>query len=189
MLYQKDNKCLSKVPGQISVFDYLEWNKQNTPTLTNVNKVKYKSFFSSLKQQEVYMYYLKKYRIARGILYCHGAIGVEVIFKDTIATHCIDIKGYEYAFHSQSRVLPMDKIIYYSSLKIKNKKIQLARLKEQIKLNSDDIQRIIQRKGDFNILIEYKDRVSSILRNGWVLDFYSINKVECSDEEILKVGL
>ncbi len=174
------------IPGQINAFEYLILKGNFVPNkVTRLEKDK-KSQFSSLKQKKVYMKYFSNCKVIRSILYCNGSIGIEVIEDHSIKTHCIDIKGNEIILNGRSHVFPMDSIFYFSGIKIKTKRIQIAFLNEIIRRNRDYIRRIIKSKGDYNISIEYEDKVTSIFPCGWVLDFYSTNKVQCSSEEILQ---
>jgi len=174
------------IPGQIDVFEYLilkeNFVENKVPRLEKDKK----NQISSLKQKKVYMKYFNNCKVIRSILYCTGSIGIEVIEDHTMKTHCIDIKGNEIILNGRSHVFPMDSILYFSGIKIKTKRIQIAFLNEIIRRNKGFIKRIIKRNGDYNISIEYKDKVTSILPCGWILDFYSTNKVECSNEEILQ---
>ncbi len=174
------------IPGQINIFDY---EKQSKDIIFNKLLIKNNNVLSvfSLDQKIKYSKLLETKRIRRVILYCSGVIGIETWSGSSVKTTCIYKDGSEFSYTGASGVLPMDKIIYYSGFKIKTSDVQIKRINRLKANEACNIKRIIKRKGDFNILLELDNKVSSILLNGWVLDFNLINKIEYDAGEVWEV--
>lgn len=157
--------------GQISIFEYEKLPKVVcTGNVVSPDKNKSVGLNLTLDQKIRYSDLMKNKLVRRVILYCSGIIGVEVWSGDVVKTICVFKDGHEFSYNTASGVLPADKIVFYSGFKIKDTRRQLKRLNDLKK--HAEIKRIVRRKGDLNILVEFSDKLVSILPNGWVLEFY-----------------
>lgn len=184
-----DNKIFL-VPGQISIFNiqvsdlkvgYAE--KQKICSSLNIND---DACMYTLDQKESFLRLKAKQNIERVIWYCSGSLAIETAENKDIITHYINRRGdEEFCFNKRSRVLPMDKILYYDpKIVIQITYMQNKRLRALLRKSTDEIKRVIRRKGDFSIIVEKTDNILSILPNGWVLEFESLSSVSCNKDEV-----
>ena len=184
-----DNKD-SLIPGQISIFDFeapdLKAEHAEKPKTCSSLNINDNASMYTLGQKESFLRLKAKRNIERVIWYCSGSLAIETAENKDIITHYINRKGdEEFCFNKRSRVLPMDKILYYDSkIVIQVTYMQNKRLRALLRKSTDEIKRVIRRKGDFNIIVEKTDNILSILPNGWVLEFESLSSVNCSKDEV-----
>lgn len=181
----KNKNLNSNLPGQMVIWD-LNFNKTVSKPLL-INAVEVKTPLFSLKVENIINKYKEIKKVSRIIRYKAGSIGVEMQEENSYVTHYLNREGEEeFSFLKKSPVLPWDSIIYFNKNheKLQFNKTQLDLIQKLMIKDREKIKRIIHRKGDENVLIEYSDKVKDILPNGWSLDFLSINKIECNKDEI-----
>ncbi|KGK88019.1 hypothetical protein [Clostridium sp. HMP27] len=113
--------------------------------------------------------------LSKVVLYCGGGLGIEVKEDYGFKTLYINRFGIEeFKVDNKMPILPMDKIIYYKEECITNniQEEQLRKLREQ-----KNIQNIIRRKGDGNIIIELQTKIISINSKGWILEFNGVQSL------------
>jgi hypothetical protein len=189
---QKDQ--IEILPGQLSIWDVVFTEKPNKiiKSLKEIKENKNDKPIKPLKLTDKQKEFLNKNQVmknenlSRIIKYCGGGLGIEIKHNKSYSTIYVNAAGKkEFEFKNKSRVLPMDKIIYYNE-DMKANDLQKKKLKEV--MQSENIKRGVRRKGDENILVECEEKVISINSKGWKLEFNSISKVECSENEILEIG-
>ena len=184
-----DNKIFL-VPGQISIFDFeapdLKAGYAEKPKICSSLNINDNACMYTLGQKESFLRLKAKQNIERVIWYCSGSLAIETAENKDIITHYINRKGdEEFCFNKRSRVLPMDKVLYYDSkIVIQITYMQNKRLRALLHKSTDKIKRVVRRKGDFNIIVEKTDDILSILPNGWVLEFESLSSVSCNKDEV-----
>lgn len=144
----------------------------------------------ALEQQKVIDSFKIKGNLSRVILYKGGNLGIEIKEEGNFKTYYMNKNGKEeFNFTKRAPVLPWDKIIYFSceQEKIRFTKIQTDKLQSFLCKSQKDISRVIHRKGDENIFIEFENMVIDLLPNGWELEFKTINHIECDDDEVYMV--
>lgn len=126
--------------------------------------------------------FMKSENLSRIIQYCGGGLGIELQLEDNFRTIYVNREGKEeFEFNKKSPVLPMDKILYYKE-DLKPNEIQEEKLK---KLQEEfNIEKVIRRKGDKNIIAEVSGKVISINSLGWVLEFDNVQAIYSEDEVI-----
>lgn len=198
--------------GQLSIFDMQITEKPkkvtevaekitkievlSTKILNEVTPIENEKVIRPLEPTEKQQQFLNKNKfmengnLSRIIIHSKGSITVEIKESDTFISHYINTEGKEeFSYSKKSPVLPWDKIIYYSSeLKdISLTKIQADKLQKLLCKERESIQRVIHRKGDENILIEAPGKVIDILPNGWVIEFESLDHINCEEDEIYMI--
>jgi hypothetical protein len=117
----------------------------------------------------------------RVIKYCGGGLAMELQYEDSYKTIYVNTQGKEeFTSGCKIPVLPMDKILYYKSALTELNSTQEAKLKDLLEKLPEA--KVIRRKADNNILIEFKDKVISINSIGWVLEFQGCKAVYEEDE-------
>lgn len=204
------------VPGQLSIFDIQIAEKPKsftkkaemaiengvlvtekpvlaTEIITKVTSEKSEKIINPLVPNEEQQQFLEKNKVkenenlSRVIKYCGGGLGIEVVYENSYRTTYINKNGREeFTTANKSPVLPMDKILYYKS-EFNANTIQKENLQKVLDKFKSSIKRVIKRKGDRSILIELPDKVIDILENGWIIDFTSINRVDCNQEDVMKI--
>ncbi|AKN34203.1 hypothetical protein Ccar_16675 [Clostridium carboxidivorans P7] len=164
-----------------------------TKIITKVACKENEKIINPLVPTEEQQQFLKKNKVkenenlSRVIKYCGGGLGIEVVYENSYRTIYINKDGREeFTIPNKSPVLPMDKIMYYKS-EFNANTIQKENLQKVLGKFKNSIKRVIKRKGDSNILIELSDNVIDILENGWIIDFTSINRVDCNQEDVMKI--
>lgn len=201
---QEENIIL---PGQITIFDLLEIQKtekrtikcdsvtekaENVTEIANSCTKSVKSYTFEMKklteeQQKILDQYKGDERVIRKILHACGRVSIEVYEDEIIKTFHYDDEGKNiFTVDNQIPVLPKDKIMYYfPHLNNALNEIQKKKL-EEVK-NKYQVNRVIHRNGEFNLLVEHEGGIISINPNGWVLEFENIKKIECIEDEVLEI--
>ncbi|WP_082141608.1 hypothetical protein [Clostridium carboxidivorans] len=211
-----DKNNIEPIDGQLSIFDIQITEKPKsftkkaemaiengvlvtenpvlaTKIITKVACKENEKIINPLVPTEEQQQFLKKNKVkenenlSRVIKYCGGGLGIEVVYENSYRTIYINKDGREeFTIPNKSPVLPMDKIMYYKS-EFNANTIQKENLQKVLGKFKNSIKRVIKRKGDSNILIELSDNVIDILENGWIIDFTSINRVDCNQEDVMKI--
>lgn len=185
--------------GQLDIFSLM---KQNNDSSSNEKKplkiynkvssnvVEHTEKFNDLtiNQKSTLNNFISKYKVVRAIK-SGKSLELEIITKEGFVAYWIDKSGNEeFHFNKRASILPWDKVIYYSK-EFQNPSLTKIQEKHYNEfLNESDtkkIKRVIHRKGDLNILIEYSGKIIDILPNGWVLEFNNINHIDCMEDEIV----
>lgn len=196
---KKEDAPIVILDGQLSIWDVKIPEKPRTKEVVIENKtldikcldlnINSNSLVS--KEQEVLIDNFKfKGNVSRVIAYKDGNIGIETKEESEFKTYYINKSGKEeFNFTRRSPVLPWHKIIYFSceQEKIRFTKAQTDKLQRLLCKRQKDIKRVIHRRGDENILVEFESMIIDILPNGWELDFETINYIECEEDEIYMV--
>jgi len=186
MASKKQQETFQQLEGQLSI-----WDLEITEKPTKVTKVEGKITKEEVlvaKQHTSFTEYqekvINKYRendnLHRIIQYCGGGVGIEI--KDNIQYKNVYVNREgkeEFTSNKKSSVLPMDKLLYYKE-DLKANELQEEQLKQL--RQKDGIKKVIRRKGDENILVEYEDKVISIIPKGWVLEFKNIQVLHDEDD-------
>lgn len=196
----KQSKTTKQIEGQVSLWD-IEITKSDklfTKTkediteiinpITNLseedlkcdNEKSEKELIVTDKQQR----FLEKNKVmeneslSRITLLCSGSLLVEFIFGENYKTICINKDGViELSYDKRIAIIPMDKIVYFKNDVIIND-IQAKRVEpfKQAGL------KIVKREGDENIMAIAKDKVISINKQGWVLEYRNIQAIYDASE-------
>lgn len=129
---------------------------------------------------------LEKYKtienLSRIIKYCGGGYGIELQEGMEFKTIYLNKEGKEeFQFNKKSPVLPMDKILICNG-QVSSNKLQEERL-QSVK-SKYPMAKIIKRKGDENIILALENKVISVNRKGWVLEFSNVQAVYSLDEVV-----
>ncbi len=129
---------------------------------------------------------MDKSKVSRVIKHCSGGLIIETEdTSGTFITHYINRLGVEEnSFNKRATVLPMDRIDYYIGDFTSNS-IQDKALTYLLDTYKGKVKKVIKRSGDFNFLIELKDKVISINSIGWILPFNNIS-VDYMESEIIQ---
>lgn len=128
--------------------------------------------------------YFKNENLSRIIKYCGGGVGIELLHGEGYKTIYVNAEGKEeFTFVKKIPILPMDETVYYKDSEVRFTKIQEEKFKEL--QSSTPGAKVINRKGDDNIILEYADKVVSINLQGWVLEFNGCKAVY-EDDEVLQ---
>lgn len=196
---KKEDAPIVILDGQLSIWDVRIPEKSKSNKVVMENKVLdikasdlniNSDLIITLEQQKVIDIFKFQSNVSRVIAYKGGNLGIETKEEGNFKTHYINESGKEaFNFTKRSPVLPWDKIIYFSCEheKIKFIKVQTDKLQRLLCKRRKDIKRVIHRKGDENIFVEFENMVIDILPNGWELEFKTINHIECEDDEIYMI--
>lgn len=183
------NKIDDILLGQISIFDLPVPLKTDRPNKQNkeVKPMANVNYKYTLGQKSTVQKFMQNYSVMRIIKYLSSYIGIETELDSLVKTYYINFKGkIEHIVDHISGVLPMEQILYFNDkVNFKNTSIQDERLKNIISNPYKIVRRVIKRNGDFNIIVERADKLLSILPNGWVLGFDTINFIEYTEDEVL----
>ncbi|MCY6372435.1 hypothetical protein [Clostridium ganghwense] len=181
-----------ELPGQLSVWDIeiTQPVKKATEKVKKVTQIKENNTQSGLEitvdQQRIIGKYKADLKLNRIIQYCGGSIGIELKENEVFKTIYVNKGGKEeFTFNKKSPVMPWDKVLYYRE-DLKPNELQEEKLKV-LKIKYKGIKEI-RRKGDENILVEYEDKVISIIPKGWVLEFNNVQALY-DEEDIESEGL
>lgn len=187
------------IDGQLSIFDINIINKPKKVTETikpdevitkTSGLITEDNIKLTVEQKKVVDKFMQQENLLRVIIYAKGSIGVEIKELDKIKTYYLNIEGKEeFNISSKSPVMPWDRIFYFDPKveKVKFTQIQTDKLQTLLCKFRNDIKRVINRKGDENIIIEFPEKIVSILPNGWELEFKNLNHIDCLEEEIYLV--
>lgn len=195
--------------GQLSMFDMqiMEKPKKVTEVVEKITKtevlsteilnkiihVESEKTASPLKLTEKQQQFLSKNKfmesenLSRIIVHSKGSITVEIKELGTFTSHYINTEGKEeFSYSKKSPVLPWNKIFYYNpSLEnIPFTNIQTDKLQKLLCKQRESINRVIHRKADENILVEVPGKIIDILPNGWVIEFESLDHIDCEEDEV-----
>ncbi|MBU3173352.1 hypothetical protein [Clostridium estertheticum] len=207
MIFNKTQKeSMIKIDGQMSIWD-VEIIKKTEPISTIPKKVKQAEILfteilttikpigneksvNPLKLTDMQQEFLQKKNImkndnlSRVILYCGGGVGIEIKEASEFKTIYVSKEGKAvFEYYSKSKVLPMDKILYYTEVFLPNE-LQAKNLKSILNDVNSKVKKVIHRKGDENILIELDNNLISLIPNGWKLEF-NLYPIDCKESEIL----
>lgn len=185
---KKEDAPIVVLDGQLSVWD-IKITEKNVPqarTLEVSENIEENSYILTEEQKKTIEKFKLQGNVSRVILYNAGSVGIETKDSDVFLTHYINKNGIEeFNFLKKSPVLPFDKIVYFSPdhEKFSFTKIQIDKLQRLLCKSKKDIKKVIYRKGDENILIEFENLIVDILPNGWELEFKS-TFVSYTEDEI-----
>jgi hypothetical protein len=178
-----------QLPGQLTLWD-IEITKKpeevtekpvsSTKAVEKIEKIN-KSFTE--QQAKAIDKYKTSSELNRIIYYCGRGVGIELQYENTYKTIYVNTRGEEeFTLNRKTPILPMDEILYYKTPEARFNNTQEERLKDLLQKTPDA--KVIKRKGDDNILLEYADKVVSINSIGWVLEFKGCKAVYKEDELI-----
>lgn len=179
-------KEISQIDGQLDIWQSIELMKKerdflNVKGKSKIEKIDTPKELTSKQQKFIDSNnIMQNENLSRIIKYCSGAIGIEVFENAEYKTLYINAEGKKEFEMCKSRVLPMDQIIFYKDI-FKASLDQEERLK-----NIANIEKVIRRKGDENILAIAGDKVFSITPK-WTLEFKNI-KVVYEDDEVEEIS-
>lgn len=170
-----------EIDGQISLFD-LEIFESNEKTFENpILNLKIKEIKKISSNEEIINKYKTIKNLNRIIAYCGGGFGIETLEENTYKTLYVNQEGKEeFIIKSRCPVLPMDRILFNKD-EINYTEIQLKKLSEY----KNSYKKIIQRKGDENIILKKEGQVISINPKGWILEFKE-HEIIYQENEVLK---
>jgi len=175
------------INGQISVWDmpisiFESKNVKHIDETEKFTTINIKENIITDLQKIIINRYKDYPNLNRIIKYCGGGFGIELLIDDEIITKYVNKNGEEeFTFNKKSTVLPMDNIIFYKE----DVEINTSQ-KNAFRTIKDKDFIIIKRKGDENIILKYKDKVTSITSKELKLDFYKINTIYDINEIINK---
>lgn len=173
------------IQGQITVFDML--NSAEIKSKNTVVKKQQAKPSETTELQKIIETYIDAESTSRIVKNISGSIQVEIKSKADLKTLYFNKSGsLEFQYNKKATVLPWDKIVFYRSKHIELSNIQQQKLKEVKQKYTSDINKVIHRHGDENVLVEISNKVLSIIPKGWVLEFNNINHVECAKDEVLE---
>lgn len=121
--------------------------------------------------------------LTRIIGYCGGGLGIEYKEDGKFITKYINGEGEcEFTKDHSIPLLPMDKILVNNLGEIPMNKIQTDIVNRIVFQPRDNVKRVIKRKGDYNVIVEYDCKIQSIRPDGRQLDFYRVQAVYSKDE-------
>lgn len=176
------------VEGQLTIWDIKITQNPAPVTKTeelitkNDTRDTEKDNLTTEMQDNVVEKYKNYPELNRIIRYCGGGVGIELKAGSNFKTIYINKQGKEeFEVSKKSSVLPMDEILYYKDLLETNdiQEEQLKYIQEKLKP-----QKVIRRKGDENIIVEFEHKVISIIPKGWVLEFQECKAIYKEDEVI-----
>ncbi|MBV4429468.1 hypothetical protein [Clostridium tyrobutyricum] len=186
-----DSSKSNLLPGQMSVFDIgYETMKLHTAEFIHNKPVPHTDSKDITPMQEKTLKrFISDYEVSRAAK-CGKSLEIEVVNADGFIAYWIGENGREdFHFNKRASILSWDKVVYYSE-KFKEPpltEIQKQHFDEFLEENDcKKIERIIHRKGDLNILIEYSGKIIDIISNGWVLEFNNIKHINCMEDEVVK---
>lgn len=201
---KKDKQAIAEIlPGQLSLWDIEIEEKPKEIIKNNESFTESKDFITENQvsctnykfeitddQRKVIDKFKQQKDVRRIIVYSKGSIGIEIKEEDGFVTNYITRDGKEeFSFNKKLPVLPWDKIIYHSLNyeKVPLTKVQTDKLQKLLCEQRNLIKRVVHRRGDESIFVEFSGKIVEILPNGWQLEFESVNHIECEEDEIYLV--
>lgn len=166
-------------PGQISIWDIeiINKNLQKKDEKT-VKPLELTDLQQRFIKEKVSM---KNENLSRVIKYCGGGLGIELQEETNIRTIYVNEEGKEeFTRENRMPVLPMDKILHSKIADSPLNSLQEEKLKEL--KGKHPMAKVIRRKGDENVILELENKVISVNRKGWVLEFNNVQAVYGTDE-------
>lgn len=171
-------------PGQISIWD-IEITKPKEKITEK--PISFTKIGEKVTENMDSLTLLEKYKtienLSRIIKYCGGGYGIELQEETNIRTIYVNKEGKEeFTRENRMPVLPMDKILHSKIADSPLNSLQEEKLKEL--KGKHPMAKVIRRKGDENVILELENKVISVNRKGWVLEFNNVQAVYSLDEVV-----